>query len=98
METVEIIKERAFLVLSLPYKQQRLSSKATKLPTAWLPSLGCVVEPWFQALSHPASWLGLHLSPSPLPLPLPLSLGGIPHFNLGRDGISATLPRLSVKQ
>jgi hypothetical protein len=79
----------AFLVLSLPYKQ-RLSFKATKLPTAWLPSLGCVVEPWFQALSHPASWLGLHLPPP--------SLGGIPHFNLGRDGISATLPRLSFEQ
>jgi hypothetical protein len=96
METVKI-KKGAFLVLSLPYKQQRLSSKATKLPTALLPSLGCVVEPWFQALSHPASWLGLHLPPSSPPPPPP-SLGGIPHFNLGRDGISATLPRLSVKQ
>jgi hypothetical protein len=95
METVKI-KKGAFVVLSLPYKQQRLSSKATKLPTAWLPSLGCVVEPWFQALRQPCFLV--RPTPPPPPPPSPLSLGGIPHFNLGRDGISATLPRLSVKQ
>ncbi len=89
----------AFLVLSLPYKQ-RLSSKATKLPTYCLASQFRLCRALVPGTQPPCFLVRpTPLPPPPLPLPLPpLSLGGIPHFNLGRDGISATLPRLSVKQ